>query len=132
MGARVWGKGEKRRVRRGEEREGGERSGGSGVHRREQIIPSVKSNDSNIKEKHLLKQTKSLRVIMERRTLARHQIHLCSPHLHSNYTHVGRSENAGLLVVHDSKLPSDLLEGRGSSLKARSEITSKRQTRTTP
>ena len=119
-------------MKRGEETEGGERRGGSGVHRREQIIPSVKSNDSNIKEKHLLKQTKSLRVIMERRTLARHQIHLCSPHLHSNYTHVGRSENAGLLVVHDSKLPSDLLEGRGSSLKARSEITSKRQTRTTP
>jgi len=28
-------------VRRGEEVEGGERRGGSGVHRREQIIPSV-------------------------------------------------------------------------------------------
>ena len=41
MGARVWGKGEKRRVRRGEEVERGERRGGSGVHRRELIIPSV-------------------------------------------------------------------------------------------
>ena len=119
-------------MRGGEKVEGGERRGGSGVHRREQIIPSVKSNDSNIKEKHLLKQTKSLRVIMERWTFARYQIHLCSPRLHSNYAHVGRSENAGLLIVHDSKLSSDLLEGRGSSLKTRGKITSKRQTRTTP
>ena len=38
MGARVWGKGEERRVRRGEEVEGGERTRGGGVHRREQII----------------------------------------------------------------------------------------------
>ena len=112
--------------------EGRERRGRSGVHRREQIIPSVKRNDPDINEEHLLKQTRSLRVIIERRTFARHQIHLRSPHLHSNYAHVGRPENAGLLVVHDSKLPSDLLEGRGSSLKTRSEITSKRQTRTTP
>ena len=38
MGARVWGKGEKRRVRRGEGVEGGERRGGNGVHRKGKII----------------------------------------------------------------------------------------------
>ena len=38
MGARVWEKGEERRVRRGEEVEGGERRGGSGVHRKGKII----------------------------------------------------------------------------------------------
>ena len=124
--------GEERRVRREEEVEGGEMRGWSVVHRREQIIPSVESSDPSINEEHLLKQTRSLRVITERRTFARHQVHLCSPRLHSNYAHVGRSENAGLLVVHDSKLPSDLFEGRGSSLKTRGKITSKRQTRTTP